>query len=490
MKILKKYKEIVFLFVLILISLFLRGYLLFDNLFFGPEQGRDFLVIKDLVLNQKLTLIGPKTDIGGIFHGPLFYYLSAIPFFLTAGNPLSVSWFMILLQSLTIIPLYLLGSRIFNKRAGIIAASLFTISFSAIVYARWLSNPPLSILFVSLFFLSIFNFINGKKIYLVLSAIAFGLAAQVQFLNLIFLAATSIVLFIAYLKKFLENFPLLVASVLLALILSLGNFILFDLRHEFLISNKILALVSGQTGFYSSYTQSIRDGLQTFVEFFAYTVTPPFYFGALGFLILGLIFIRREFSKNLLFLLVWVFVPTLVLMLLRHSILEHFFLFSLPAMILFAAYVLDRVWVRKRVLGVFLLSLVVAVNLLFWLDNIPKNKNIFFQTTQPDLKFSDQKKVIEEIYKRADGRPFSFQSYTIPYWSQQGWEYLFWYYGNQKFGYEPILEKAKLLYVIVQDDPSNKIYQEGWLRDTVSKWGTQTSEFKLGVLTVKELKVD
>jgi hypothetical protein len=68
---------------------------------------------------------------------------------------------------------------------------------------------------------------------------------------------------------------------------------------------------------------------------------------------------------------------------------------------------------------------------------------------------------------------------------QDGWQYLFWYYGKQ-YGYLPKQTNKGLLFVIIQDDPSTKLYQTNWLRDTVSKWGIEENEFKYGILTVEK----
>ncbi len=75
------------------------------------------------------------------------------------------------------------------------------------------------------------------------------------------------------------------------------------------------------------------------------------------------------------------------------------------------------------------------------------------------------------------------------YWSQQGWEYLFWYHGQKKYGYYPVSENGKILFVIVQDDPNYKDFQKNWLVNTVAKWGKEEKEFRYGVLAVKKLTV-
>ena len=114
---------------------------------------------------------------------------------------------------------------------------------------------------------------------------------------------------------------------------------------------------------------------------------------------------------------------------------------------------------------------------------------MFYASTQPFLRFGDERAVIDEIYKKMNGKDFSFQSYTIPYWSQQGWEYNFWQYGRSKYGYMPVTKDGKTLFVIIQDDPSTQYYQDNWLKNTVPKWGKETASFRKGIFTVKILSV-
>ncbi|MDZ7586952.1 MAG: hypothetical protein U0946_04300, partial [Patescibacteria group bacterium] len=55
----------------------LRFYRLPQTLQFLGDQGRDALVLKDLVVNFNLPFIGPITSVGGFYLGPLYYYLMA-----------------------------------------------------------------------------------------------------------------------------------------------------------------------------------------------------------------------------------------------------------------------------------------------------------------------------------------------------------------------------------------------------------------------------
>lgn len=478
---------------LFFIGFFLRLYKIPQNLFFGPEQGIDFLVIKNIVVNHSLTLIGSKTDIGGIFHGPIYYYLSAIPFLLSQGNPLFVSIFYITISSLTVFLVYNLAKELFNKNIGLLAGVLFTFSFGAIIYSRWLSNPPLSILFAGFYFLFIYRFLKGHSLSLIFASISFCLLGQAEFLNFLFYGAITFLIVIIFRKEFVkQKISILIISLIILIIGSIGNYLLFDLRHDFLISNSLVKLMNGKSGYYLPYSTAIISNISGFNEVFASFVSPfnPKLSVLISILGIFLLFkYMKKYSKGVVLLLLWFIVPIVILIVFKHAFLEHFLVSSGLSIIILSAFVLDWMIRKTKIVGILLLFLIVGLNLYAWNVSIPDNKNIFFQSTQLDLKFVDQMRAIEEIYGRSEGKSFSFQSYTIPYWSQQGWEYLFWYYGKQKYGYEIMPAKSKKLFVIIQSDPSNKKFQEDWLNNTVSNWGTLRDRFQSGALEIRELEV-
>lgn len=489
----KNLSTVIFLITLFFAAFFLRTYLIPENLFFGPEQGRDFLAIKDIAVNHKLTLIGAKTDIDGIFHGPIYYYVATIPFLMSNGSPFFVSLFFIILSSLTVFLIYFLGKEMFNKRVGMLSAIIFTFSFGAIVYSRWLSNPPLSIPLSALYFLFLYRFLKGDSLSLIWASIVFVLLGESELLNFIFFGITTLLIIIVFKSEFRkQKLWNKIIGLSILIIGSLGNYLLFDIRHNFLISKNFLRLVTGGSGYYMSYPKSVLSNLFRFNSSFS-SFTVPFHlilsFSMFLFGVILLIGLVKKNKNPTILLLLWLLAPLVILVILRHSVLEHFFVSIGLGAILLVALVIDSIWKKIRFFGLLSLLLVIGLNLYAWKISIPVNKNIFFQSTQPELKFSDQLKVIDKIYGRANGKPFSFQSYTIPYWSQEGWKYLFSYYGKQKYGYEPVSISERTLFVIIQDDPSNINFQKNWLENTVSKWGKLNNEFRYGILKIKELKI-
>lgn len=488
-----KHFDYLLLAILFVIGFCLRIYLIDKNLFFGPEQGRDMLVVKEIVTSHKLVLIGPKTAVEGIFHGPLYYYLAAIPFAVSKGNPLVIALFFIFLNSLSVFFIFLLGKELFNRRVGIISSLLFTFSFGAVAMARWFSHPPLIILIGSLFFLALTRFIKGKNKYLIPTVILYGLSAQTEFSNLIIFTFILFFTVVVFWKRFApQKIIYLIIAFLLAITLPIFNFILFDLRHNNLILNSMIKSQAHRPEFLGYFSHTLIGSFEQFIKVFSDVILLQHPIITILIFVLALAFLLKSESKNkdgVRIILIWLFSPFIAFILLRYNPLYHYFTASIVVIIILTAVFINYIISFRKILGFTLISLLILLNLYSLYLFLPKNIYFFFQTTQTDLRYEDQKAVIEKIYKEADGTPFYYQAYTIPYWMQDGWRYLFWYYGL-KHGYIPVHMDKGLLFVIIQNDPSTKLYQTNWLKDTVSHWGRKEGEFKYGALRVQKLIVE
>lgn len=169
-----------------------------------------------------LKLVGPPTDIPGVFHGPLYYYFLA-PFKTRETAVLAA----ILVNLLSVIPFYLLAKDLFKSKFWApMAAVFFLVSFEATQYARWLSNPTLVIPAFSLYLLGLYrkNFI--------LTAVGMGIAIQAQLFMLYLLPVTTI--------YFIFNKPknLIIGSFIFLMFMS--TFVLAELKFDFQGINGLL----------------------------------------------------------------------------------------------------------------------------------------------------------------------------------------------------------------------------------------------------------
>lgn len=478
--------------LLFFLAFFLRFYLISDNLFFGPEQGRDLLVVRNIVEDHKFTLIGARTEIEGIFYGPAYYYLVLIPFVLSRGDPIFIEGFLIGLSSLTVFIIYFLGKELYNKRVGLLSAALFTFSFGLIVFSRWLSHPPLVVPLSCLFFLFLNRFLKGDKKSLIFLSVIYGISGQMQFLSYIFLGAVLLLSIIIYYKKFLAVPKLfLILNVVLLGLVAFGPVLLFDLRHNFLVSTSMISLVTMKSGFYISFFDSLRIILQMFLAMFTYTIIPVN--AVWGFLVLLFSFAVLAINKNIpsqskIILVGWIVFPILIFILLRHAVVEHYFLPFMSAWVLLVAigieYVIKKI---NREVGLLLCGAILLCNLFIWNRDLPGNKNIIFQLVQPGLKYSDQIKTLRYIAKESEGKPFELEAYTIPYWLPQAWEYLFWYYNKTENLTLSVDRKSPTLFIIIQKDQSNSLYQDNWISEVAHRSGLPEKQTQIGVLTVEKI---
>jgi hypothetical protein len=309
-----------------------------------------------------------------------------------------------------------------------------------------------------------------------------------------FIIFTFIIFFtvIVFRKRFLQQKILnLIVSLFLVIILPIGNFVLFDLRHNFLIVRSILESQQNRPGFIGYLGHTIVGSSGQFANVYSDNILPfNSIFVSLLFIIslVSLLRLREKYKNSVYIILIWIFSPFVAFILLKYNPLYHYFASSIIALIILAAVLIDNVLSFRKSLGLSILLSLLLANFIAWYIFLPTNQNVFFQSTQPGLKYSDEVATIKEIYRQAQGQPFFFQAYTIPYWLQEGWEYLFWYYGVG-YGYIPIHMNKGLLFVIIQNDPSTKLYQTNWLKDTVSHWGIKSGEFKYGDLRVEKLIV-
>lgn len=454
-----------------LVAFFFRFYLIPTHLFFSPEQGIDLFVIRDIVIFHKLTLIGAKTDIAGIFHGPLYYYLATIPFVLTRGNPVAISGFFIFLNSLTVFPLFFLTKRIFSKQAAIFSVIFFCIAYEAILYPRWLTSQPLAIPLMTLCMYFYVRFLEGSRFALIGWALAAGLVGQTEFLNFLFLAAIFVPQILLDYKKFLKvKIGDILVTIVLLFLVSLGNYILFDIRHQFLMTKSLIGLFHGKSGFHTTLPIVFDHTLQIFGEVQNYIISPFIPSTAAKLVVLCLFVFSLFFTKKYHFLwrvLLWWLGPALTLILLKQDVLEHFFVLTIPATIILLANFSSFFFSKQRVIGSALIAAILLTNVYAWYTFLPTNQHVFFQSTQPTVTLRDQQLVIKKIYTLAHGAPFLFHPYTIPYNYPMGWNYLFDFYGKP-YGYLPSPDgQVSYLFLVIQDDTSS--LQKMWINQEIHR---------------------
>src|SRR3989344_1593968 len=164
-------------FLLILFVGFILRIYNFKELFmYNHDQDLAGWFIKDVVVNKHLRLIGQETSTTGIFIGPLFYYM-LIPFYLAFGmEPIGGVFLTIILGIFTVFSFYFVFFGIFNKRVGLIAGLIYSVSFYTVMNDREVV-PTMPVILWTVWFLWGINLIlkNQQKLGYIFLGILFAL---------------------------------------------------------------------------------------------------------------------------------------------------------------------------------------------------------------------------------------------------------------------------------------------------------------------------
>lgn len=234
-------KEYLFIVFLVILAITLRFWNFRGYLSFLDDQGRDAIVAKQILIDHNLTLLGPRTSVGNMYLGPLYYY-AMVPFLaMTYPDPTGPAYAIAVLGVITVALVYLIGKRLVGARAAAIAALLYAVSPWVIELARfsWQPNPAPFVGLLMMFFTV--QALKGKTSRWFLVAVCFAILIQLHYISLLAAFPTAILFVIDYWKHREKKgvkkhyFTIIFAS-LCALVLSQLPLVVFDLRHDRVIS--------------------------------------------------------------------------------------------------------------------------------------------------------------------------------------------------------------------------------------------------------------
>ena len=108
------------------------------------DQGHDMLMLRALVRDGVVPLLGPPTSIGDVHHGAFYYYLLSPAAFLTGGeSPLAVVGLIALAGIAAVVVTWWLARSIAGPVAGLVAGLAMAVSASAVDESTFIWNPNL-----------------------------------------------------------------------------------------------------------------------------------------------------------------------------------------------------------------------------------------------------------------------------------------------------------------------------------------------------------
>lgn len=427
------------LLILLLIAVILRFLFFPTNTQFAYDQARDAITSQQ-ILKGKLKIIGPPSTANpNLNHGALFYYIAGPIYYLSYGNPEGISVFLRIYNAFGVLIIFTIASILANKRIGLIAAFLYTISFEQTQYALFLGHPAMAVLTTMLFYLGFSVLIFQKKSWgLVLAAIGFGLSMQFH-IGLLFLAPSFFIYPFLFRKQLPKISPKILIASMLGLALTIATFILAEIKYHFRMSYGLLSIFSQETARATNRISAFQN-LNFIINRYINDNLISFPFHGVGTLILGIAFywtIKRKSSRNSgIFLLMW-FLWGLIPYFLSNSQIYYYSIGTSASLLILGAFIIDHILRSNKLLGIVLLIIVLFSNLRLISHYNPQG-SINSITSQDGMLLTDQKDIIDYTYKKADGQQFAVNALTIPYNINTTWSYLYDWYGRKKYGYTPI----------------------------------------------------
>ncbi len=236
----------------IVISLILASWWVINgDITFSSDIARDFLLFAEIT-QKKIVLIGPKSSVEGLFHGPLWIYLNYPAYLLGNGSPVVVGWFWILLCAIFAFACYKVGKSLFDELTGYLFASMTALYM--VFHAHGMFNPDGAMFLIPINFAILVKYFEKKDFKLLaLYVLISGLIIHFELAIGIPLFALSVILLVFKLIRTKQRAHLLA---LLLIILPLLNFVAFELKHQFLMLHSVMRYLSPTSGDSVKYSLS------------------------------------------------------------------------------------------------------------------------------------------------------------------------------------------------------------------------------------------
>jgi hypothetical protein len=222
------------------LGILLRVWNFRNSLYFIYDQGRDALVLEKIVHGNPV-LVGPTTGLGGLFLGPLWYYISLPGFVLSGGNPYGLCLYLILLSCLALPMFWFLSHKLFQEKIwAVVCAVLLAIVPGSIQASIFVWNPLLSVPLMTGALLAFWK-ARRSRVWLAIGFLLLSLTLQSEFAYAIFFLPI-VFLLIPWIRQKLNwrDFAVSIAAGGITLLPQL----LFELRNKFIMTTSLLHSMS------------------------------------------------------------------------------------------------------------------------------------------------------------------------------------------------------------------------------------------------------
>jgi len=315
--------------------------------------------------------------ISTILHCPLWFYLTDIVFKFLGISLFSTRFLSFFYGTLTIIVVYLIASKIFNKQIGLISSLLLAVSFFTIRYT--LIEMDLAALFFLILAFYFFILSTEKNKFPFLAAVCIGVASLIKTLSLFFVPGFLIAFFIfnknkSNIKKKIKD--ILIFGLIITLFFSpilIHNYLWYkdkgqvDTYFAQYFFPEMREVYSGQAGYDSGFlTNQIPQAISLLKSLM--TLDPLIII--LGLLGIIYLFYLKEKRKFLYFVLAFQFSGLIFLLLSNH--LQTHYTTIIPLLCILGGFFIYQISRNlknvdsKKVLAIFLIIILIFQIYMLW----------------------------------------------------------------------------------------------------------------------------
>lgn len=464
---------------------------------FTYDIGRDMLEVSKIVNDHKFTLIGPTTGLAGLFYGPWWYYILSIPFFISDGNPQSIAFFISFTGILTIIFIYYLGKKIEGDFLGLVLAFFIALSPPMIGISSQIWNPnliPLFILLVLLLMHKIFLAIivrkNSIEKYFLFLGLLLGLILDHE---IVFGAIFSIGIFLSIFILFAKNVKIKhIFFVLLGFLFIILPRLLFEMRHNFIMTKTIINTINNSKGLLNNSLFSyahIIDLLKTLRNLldstFAVQNAYVGFIAILLFLLVALFYKSiDQYTKFYLKLTLIIFTVFLIILSFFPGAIWSHYIIGIPILFILMMGLFVSVIKKYFNIPILIIFIIFTIWFMIYLNNIKFFSSFDNLWEGNAAVYRNQVAIIDYIYKNSNGKKFNYVAYT-PVVHDYTYQYLFSWYGKKKYGYTPSNSHEKNFFLIIEPDYDHPFFLKRWLNVRKDDGKTLKEEVVKGEIKVQ-----
>lgn len=405
-----------------------------NSFYFTMDQGSDAIQAREIWKGYRPALLGPETSIFGLYAGPLWYYFISVGYFFSGGHPAGPVVLLIVLNTFLTFLIIRKVAKDVSPGVGLLVGALLQISWWFYDSSRYAFNPfPNTFLgFMAIFCLV--DFLKGEKKKYIYAAIFFGLffhtdLASALAVNIFYLGFGLYALLTSRLK--VKDF--IWAN--LVIFLFLTPHLASELISGFSQTHTLIKELHNPNGaFASGQFSRISRNVFLVVSRSIYRQIPEI--GFLGVVMVIFLFIKKSVLKSV------------------RPFTQYFILISIGLLLtswfFFATNLGWRDWQTSFLSPLIFVSIILALTELKMYLLVPlllltiishlqifgtRYRQYLFPNDDPSI-LANEMRAIDWAYSQTKDKSYSVYVW-IPSTFDYHYQYLFWWYGKNRYGYLP-----------------------------------------------------